>query len=129
MSIKSSDFLSESESIDTWLNTCLHVAHSSKIVDLRRFHFGDDFHEACRVGEVAVVQRDASYVRRLVPVQVFDAAGVEGARATNDSVNLKHSRAENSPHHATASQMDHSHANHVAQYNQRKIDRSIFRRQ
>ena len=57
----------------------LNVTHSSEVVYFSWFDFGDNFDEARRVSQVAIVQSNSANVRRLVFVQVLDAACVEGA--------------------------------------------------
>ena len=65
-----------------------HMAHRRQVVDLVGLDLLDDAHQAGRVGQVTVVQREMPAVDMRILVQVVDAVGVEQAGATLDAVDL-----------------------------------------
>ncbi len=59
-----------------------------QVVDLIRSDGSDDADEIGAVGEITVVEEEASAVRVQILVQVIDATGVERRRAADDAVHV-----------------------------------------
>jgi hypothetical protein len=64
------------------------VALRGKVVDLVGLHLLDDAQQAQRVGEIAVVQRDARLRIVELVIKVIDALGIERRCAALDAVDL-----------------------------------------
>ena len=65
-----------------------HMALGAQVVDLVGLHFLNDADQVGGVGQVAVVQHEASVVDMRVLVEVVDPVGVEQAGAALDAVHL-----------------------------------------
>ena len=62
----------------------LHVALCTKVIQLIRLHFGNDFEAIRRVGQVAIVQMQSPGVHMRILIQVLNAPSIERRGSTDD---------------------------------------------